>query len=176
MAQEKTTQRYDKGYMTANISGAILVSNYIPGPNGDKKKDKLRLFVKKSTEEVSGTGAGATRSEVSSVAINVTLTGSFARQAKDLQPGDSITIVNASFFQTTPRNDTEKPMLVFVANYNEGARITLDKRSQHKTGTAAAQPAQQAPQPAPQAQQPAPQQAAPQPAPDFDSFDDDIPF
>ncbi|TDF85985.1 single-stranded DNA-binding protein [Pseudomonas sp. H9] len=38
-------------------------------------------------------------------------------------------------------------------------------------------PRQQAPRPqqAPQ-QRPAPQQAAPQPAPDFDSFDDDIPF
>ncbi|EIK93849.1 single-stranded DNA-binding protein [Pseudomonas sp. M47T1] len=41
-------------------------------------------------------------------------------------------------------------------------------------------PRQQAPRPqqsAPQQQsRPAPQQAAPQPAPDFDSFDDDIPF
>ncbi|AMZ74105.1 MULTISPECIES: single-stranded DNA-binding protein [Pseudomonas] len=41
-------------------------------------------------------------------------------------------------------------------------------------------PRQQAPRPqsAPQLQRerPAPQQAAPQPAPDFDSFDDDIPF
>ncbi|KIH81357.1 single-stranded DNA-binding protein [Pseudomonas batumici] len=39
-------------------------------------------------------------------------------------------------------------------------------------------PRQQAPRPqqsAPQSR-PAPQQAAPQPAPDFDSFDDDIPF
>ena len=39
-------------------------------------------------------------------------------------------------------------------------------------------PRQQAPRPqqsAPQ-QRPAPQQTAPQPAPDFDSFDDDIPF
>ena len=42
-------------------------------------------------------------------------------------------------------------------------------------------PRQQAQRPAPQQQQqqqsrPAPQQQAPQPAPDFDSFDDDIPF
>ncbi|WP_347909392.1 single-stranded DNA-binding protein [Pseudomonas grandcourensis] len=40
-------------------------------------------------------------------------------------------------------------------------------------------PRQQAPRPqqsAPQQSRPAPQQAAPQPAPDFDSFDDDIPF
>ncbi|NER60412.1 single-stranded DNA-binding protein [Pseudomonas sp. MAFF212428] len=36
-------------------------------------------------------------------------------------------------------------------------------------------PQQQRPQQAPQQRQ-APQQAAPQPAPDFDSFDDDIPF
>ncbi|WP_434672935.1 single-stranded DNA-binding protein [Pseudomonas sp. R1-15] len=35
---------------------------------------------------------------------------------------------------------------------------------------------QSAPQPQPQRERPAPQQAAPQPAPDFDSFDDDIPF
>ena len=35
-------------------------------------------------------------------------------------------------------------------------------------------PRQQAPRP--QQSRPAPQQAAPQPAPDFDSFDDDIPF
>lgn len=167
MAQD--TQRYDKGYMSVNLSAAVLTTTFIPGPNGDKKKDKLRLFVKKSTEEVSGT----TRTEVSAVAINLTLTGFLARQAKDLLPGDSITVQNASVFQTTPRNETEKAMTMLVANYNEGARITLDKRMQHKTGTTAAQPAQQ---PAPQAQQPAPQQAAPQPAPDFDSFDDDIPF
>lgn len=170
MAQD--TQRYDKGYMSVNLSAAVLTTTFIPGPNGDKKKDKLRLFVKKSTEEVSGT----TRTEVSAVAINLTLTGFLARQAKDLLPGDSITVQNASVFQTTPRNETEKAMTMLVANYNEGARITLDKRSQHKTGTTAVQPAQQAPQPAPQAQQPAPQQAAPQPAPDLDSFDDDIPF
>lgn len=171
MAQD--TQRYDKGYMSVNLSAAVLTTAFIPGPNGDKKKDKLRLFVKKSTEEVSGT----TRTEVSAVAINLTLTGFLARQAKDLQPGDSITVQNASVFQTTPRNDTEKAITMLVANYNEGARITLDKRMQHKTGTAA-QPAQQpAPQPQQQAApQPAPQQAAPQPAPDFDSFDDDIPF
>jgi single-strand DNA-binding protein len=41
-------------------------------------------------------------------------------------------------------------------------------------------PRQQAPRPQQSAPQqrpaPAPQQAAPQPAPDFDSFDDDIPF
>ncbi|EJL02835.1 MULTISPECIES: single-stranded DNA-binding protein [Pseudomonas] len=43
-------------------------------------------------------------------------------------------------------------------------------------------PRQQAPRPQqssapqPQRERPAPQQAAPQPAPDFDSFDDDIPF
>ena len=40
-------------------------------------------------------------------------------------------------------------------------------------------PRQQAPRPqqsAPQQSRPAPPQAAPQPAPDFDSFDDDIPF
>ncbi|AMB83988.1 single-stranded DNA-binding protein [Pseudomonas agarici] len=40
-------------------------------------------------------------------------------------------------------------------------------------------PRQQAPRPqqsAPQQSRPAPQQTAPQPAPDFDSFDDDIPF
>jgi single-strand DNA-binding protein len=45
-------------------------------------------------------------------------------------------------------------------------------------------PRQQAPRPqqsggqqsAPQQSRPAPQQSAPQPAPDFDSFDDDIPF
>lgn len=173
MAQENSTQRYDKGFMSVNLSAAVLTTTFIPGPNGDKKKDKLRLFVKKSTEEVSGT----TRTEVSAVAVNLTLTGFLARQAKDLQPGDSITVQNASVFQTTPRNDTEKAMLMFVANYNEGARITLDKRMQHKTGTSA-QPAQQpAPQPQQQAApQPAPQQAAPQPAPDFDSFDDDIPF
>ena len=163
MAQD--TQRYDKGYMSVNLSAAVLTTAFIPGPNGDKKKDKLRLFVKKSTEEVSGT----TRTEVSAVAINLTLTGFLARQAKDLLPGDSITVQNASVFQTTPRNETEKAMTMLVANYNEGARITLDKRMQHKTGTTAAQPA-------PQAQQPAPKQAAPQPAPDFDSFDDDIPF
>lgn len=171
MAQD--TQRYDKGYMSVNLSAAVLTTAFIPGPNGDKKKDKLRLFVKKSTEEVSGT----TRTEVSAVAINLTLTGFLARQAKDLQPGDSITVQNASVFQTTPRNDTEKAITMLVANYNEGARITLDKRMQHKTGTTA-QPAQQAAPQAPQqaAPQPAPQQAAPQPAPDFDSFDDDIPF
>ena len=43
-----------------------------------------------------------------------------------------------------------------------------------------AAPRQQAPRPQsapqPQRERPAPQQAAPQPAPDFDSFDDDIPF
>ncbi|AHL36203.1 single-stranded DNA-binding protein [Pseudomonas brassicacearum] len=38
----------------------------------------------------------------------------------------------------------------------------------------APRPQQSAPQP--QRERPAPQQAAPQPAPDFDSFDDDIPF
>lgn len=41
-------------------------------------------------------------------------------------------------------------------------------------------PRQQAPRPQsapqPQRERPAPQQTAPQPAPDFDSFDDDIPF
>jgi len=41
-------------------------------------------------------------------------------------------------------------------------------------------PRQQAPRPQsapqPQRERPVPQQAAPQPAPDFDSFDDDIPF
>ncbi|KPA91656.1 MULTISPECIES: single-stranded DNA-binding protein [Pseudomonas] len=37
-------------------------------------------------------------------------------------------------------------------------------------------PRQQAPRPQQAPQRPAPQQAAPQPAPDFDSFDDDIPF
>ncbi|SCW98809.1 MULTISPECIES: single-stranded DNA-binding protein [unclassified Pseudomonas] len=45
---------------------------------------------------------------------------------------------------------------------------------------AAPAPRQQAPRPQsapqPQRERPAPQQAAPQPAPDFDSFDDDIPF
>ncbi|SDS61960.1 single-strand binding protein [Pseudomonas asplenii] len=38
------------------------------------------------------------------------------------------------------------------------------------------QQAQRPQQSAPQQSRPAPQQAAPQPAPDFDSFDDDIPF
>ncbi|ATR84970.1 single-stranded DNA-binding protein [Pseudomonas sp. FFUP_PS_473] len=37
-------------------------------------------------------------------------------------------------------------------------------------------PRQQAPRPQQAPQRPAPQQPAPQPAPDFDSFDDDIPF
>jgi len=37
-------------------------------------------------------------------------------------------------------------------------------------------PRQQAPRPQQQRSVPAPQQAAPQPAPDFDTFDDDIPF
>ena len=37
-------------------------------------------------------------------------------------------------------------------------------------------PRQQAQRPQQAPQRPAPQQPAPQPAPDFDSFDDDIPF
>lgn len=174
MSQQNNVRRFDKGFISVNLSAAVLSTNFIPGPNGDQNKDKLRLFLKKSTEEVNGNN----RTELSSVTFNLTLTGWLARQAKSLEPGDSISVVNASVFQTTPRNETEKPLLIFVANYSEGARVTLDKRIQHKT---AQQPQQQAPQqtPAPQQQQaPQPQQQAPQPqpSPDFDSFDDDIPF
>ena len=50
---------------------------------------------------------------------------------------------------------------------------------QHQGANTNQAPRQQAPRPQQQPQResrPAPQQAAPQPAPDFDSFDDDIPF
>ncbi|MGY4490902.1 single-stranded DNA-binding protein [Pseudomonas putida] len=60
-----------------------------------------------------------------------------------------------------------------------GGRPQGDQNQGDNGGYQQSAPRQQAPRPqqsAPQQSRPAPQQAAPQPAPDFDSFDDDIPF
>jgi single-strand DNA-binding protein len=60
-----------------------------------------------------------------------------------------------------------------------GGRPQGDQQGQGGGNYQQSAPRQQAPRPqqsAPQQSRPAPQQAAPQPAPDFDSFDDDIPF
>lgn len=60
----------------------------------------------------------------------------------------------------------------------EGVKLTgkiiIIKFAGASAGSSANAPQQQ--QQRPQQQRPAPQQQAPQPAPDFDSFDDDIPF
>lgn len=63
----------------------------------------------------------------------------------------------------------------------EGVKLTgkiiIIKFAGASTGSSANAPQQQQQQQQrPQQQRPAPQQQAPQPAPDFDSFDDDIPF
>ncbi|MCU1731343.1 MULTISPECIES: single-stranded DNA-binding protein [Pseudomonas] len=67
----------------------------------------------------------------------------------------------------------------------QGTMQLLGGRPQNQDGGGAPQgnynqapqaPRQQAPRPQQAPQRPAPQQPAPQPAPDFDSFDDDIPF
>lgn len=57
----------------------------------------------------------------------------------------------------------------------QGTMQLLGGRPQNPSGDQPNRQQAQRPQQAPQ-QRPAPQQAAPQPAPDFDSFDDDIPF
>lgn len=61
----------------------------------------------------------------------------------------------------------------------EGVKLTgkiiIIKFAGASAGSSANAPQQQQQQ-RPQQQRPAPQQQAPQPAPDFDSFDDDIPF
>jgi single-strand DNA-binding protein len=56
----------------------------------------------------------------------------------------------------------------------QGTMQLLGGKPQDGGQSQAQQPRQQAPRTG--SQQPRPQQAAPQPAPDFDSFDDDIPF
>ncbi len=62
----------------------------------------------------------------------------------------------------------------------EGVKLTgkiiIIKFAGASAGSSANEPQQQQQQQRPQQQRPAPQQQAPQPAPDFDSFDDDIPF
>ncbi|MCY1410679.1 Single-stranded DNA-binding protein [compost metagenome] len=66
----------------------------------------------------------------------------------------------------------------------QGTMQLLGGRPQNQDGSQSqggnnynqAAPRQQAPRPQQAPRQAAPQQPAPQPAPDFDSFDDDIPF
>ncbi|MCY1402676.1 Single-stranded DNA-binding protein [compost metagenome] len=66
----------------------------------------------------------------------------------------------------------------------QGTMQLLGGRPQNQDGSQPQQggnnynqaPRQQAPRPQQAPRQAAPQQPAPQPAPDFDSFDDDIPF
>lgn len=175
-------KRYDKGHFRVNLHAAVLSTSFIPDEKGNKSKDKLRLFVKKSTDEVDQNG---NRTEVAQVAMNVTLLGSLAHQASVLVPGDSICINNADIYQPVPQNQGQQPMTMIVASYQNGATIVLDRRSQHQRRDQGQQPSQQAaaprqaaPQQQPQAQRaPAPQPAqAPVPQQDFDNFDDDIPF